>query len=161
MKVLTPSLPSVEAISGDRAECDLVLVIGSSLQVCPFSLTPWCSLLLPLGCFIHISAILGDCVCVYQQVQPVAKIPDIVDDSIPQILINREPLENHQFNVELLGNSDAIVDVLMRHLGWVEVDNAAAPPTTAQRPDPEDVGQLRKHQGGEHVFVPPNRYVLG
>ncbi|EDQ92368.1 uncharacterized protein MONBRDRAFT_1942, partial [Monosiga brevicollis MX1] len=60
-----------EHLESDLDVCDLVIVMGSSLQV-----------------------------------QPVSRIPDVVDDSVPQILINREPLRHAEFSAELLGSCD-------------------------------------------------------
>nr|CAH8874940.1 unnamed protein product [Trichobilharzia regenti] len=52
------------------------------------------------------------------KVRPVAHIPNAVPSEIPQILINREPLSNHDFDVELLGDCDVIVSELCHRLGW-------------------------------------------
>ncbi|VDP26375.1 unnamed protein product [Schistosoma curassoni] len=43
---------------------------------------------------------------------------DAVPRQVPQILINREPLSNHDFDVELLGDCDIIVSELCHRLGW-------------------------------------------
>jgi len=51
------------------------------------------------------------------KVRPVALIPDYVKHDIPQILINREPLHHFNFDIELLGNCDAIICELCRRLG--------------------------------------------
>lgn len=42
----------------------------------------------------------------------------MVPASVPQILINREPLPHLEFNAELLGNCDAILEELSARLGW-------------------------------------------
>ena len=47
-----------------------------------------------------------------------AKIPLMVPDGVPQILINRESLLSHTFNVELLGRCDTIVAELAARLQW-------------------------------------------
>ncbi|OON23693.1 transcriptional regulator, Sir2 family [Opisthorchis viverrini] len=52
------------------------------------------------------------------KVRPVAHIPNSIPESVPQILINREPLINHDFDVELLGDCDVIVNELCLHLNW-------------------------------------------
>lgn len=65
------------SMSIDKDECDLLIVIGSSLKV-----------------------------------RPVALIPNAIPHNIPQILINREPLNHFNFDVELLGDCDVII----RHL---------------------------------------------
>ncbi|CAH8662571.1 unnamed protein product [Dicrocoelium dendriticum] len=52
------------------------------------------------------------------KVRPVAHIPNSIPESVPQVLINREPLSNHDFDVELLGDCDVIVTELCARLGW-------------------------------------------
>ncbi|XP_018644198.1 chromatin regulatory protein sir2, putative [Schistosoma mansoni] len=52
------------------------------------------------------------------KVRPVSHIPNAVPRQVPQILINREPLSNHDFDVELLGDCDVIVSELCHRLGW-------------------------------------------
>ena len=44
-------------------------------------------------------------------------IADSLPPKVPQILINKEPLKNLNFDVELLGDCDTIVGELCRHLG--------------------------------------------
>lgn len=66
-----------ETIDYDKTQCDLLIVIGSSLKV-----------------------------------RPVAFIPSSLPPTVPQILINREQLENFGFDVELLGDSDVIINQL-------------------------------------------------
>ncbi|EDO31684.1 predicted protein, partial [Nematostella vectensis] len=46
------------------------------------------------------------------KVRPVALIPSHISPEVPQILINREPLRHMTFDVELLGDCDAIVSEL-------------------------------------------------
>lgn len=72
----------------DKDQCDLLIVIGSSLKV-----------------------------------RPVALIPSSLPSDVPQVLINRERLPYMNFDVELLGDSDVIIDHLCRQLGgeWNEV----------------------------------------
>ncbi|KAK9507257.1 hypothetical protein O3M35_007160 [Rhynocoris fuscipes] len=57
------------------------------------------------------------------KVRPVALIPSSLPSHVPQILINRERLPHMNFDVELLGDSDVIVDHLCRRLGeeWKEI----------------------------------------
>lgn len=62
------------AMAADKHNCDLLIVMGSSLKV-----------------------------------RPVALIPSSIDPDVPQILINREPLNHLEFDVELLGDCDLIV----------------------------------------------------
>lgn len=59
----------------DKAKCDLLIVIGTSLKV-----------------------------------RPVGLIPNSIPEDVPQILINREPLDHLDFDVELLGDSDVIIN---------------------------------------------------
>merc|ERR1711988_1356518 len=51
------------------------------------------------------------------KVRPVALIPSSIDPSIPQILINREPLPHLTPDVELLGDCDGIVNQICSMLG--------------------------------------------
>lgn len=52
------------------------------------------------------------------KVRPVSLIPDTLPSSVPQILINREPLQYIQgFDVRLLGYSDTVVTELCKRLG--------------------------------------------
>ncbi|CAB3406463.1 unnamed protein product [Caenorhabditis bovis] len=69
-------------ISEDKNNVDLVVVIGSSLNV-----------------------------------RPVSLIPFSVDENVPQILINREPLRNYRADIELLGNCDDILREICLALG--------------------------------------------
>ncbi|KAF4532265.1 hypothetical protein B566_EDAN016447 [Ephemera danica] len=71
-----------QAMASDKDECDLLIVIGSSLKV-----------------------------------RPVALIPSSIPSRVPQILINREPLPHLSFDVELLGDSDVIINQLCHIMG--------------------------------------------
>uniref|UniRef100_A0A4W4GFG3 protein acetyllysine N-acetyltransferase n=1 Tax=Electrophorus electricus TaxID=8005 RepID=A0A4W4GFG3_ELEEL len=51
------------------------------------------------------------------KVRPVALIPSSVPHEVPQVLINREPLPHLNFDVELLGDCDVIVNELCHLLG--------------------------------------------
>jgi len=51
------------------------------------------------------------------KVRPVALIPSSLPPEVPQILINREPLPHCTFDVELLGDCDAVVNQICRMLG--------------------------------------------
>lgn len=51
------------------------------------------------------------------KVRPVALIPSSIHPKVPQILINREPLDHMNFDVELLGDCDVIVQELANRLG--------------------------------------------
>jgi NAD-dependent deacetylase sirtuin 1 len=79
------------------------------------------------------------------KVRPVALVPNLIDPKIPQILINKESLGKFNFDVELLGNSDDIVEELCYRLGedWVK-DVSFSKPCSSQ----------------EFTFVAPNRYLF-
>ncbi|KAG7279841.1 hypothetical protein CRUP_013751 [Coryphaenoides rupestris] len=51
------------------------------------------------------------------KVRPVALIPNSIPHDVPQILINREQLPHLNFDVELLGDCDVIVNELCHRLG--------------------------------------------
>lgn len=57
------------------------------------------------------------------KVKPVALIPKCVPPEIPQILINKEPLDHMGFDIELLGNCDDIIQELCLRLGqdWTAI----------------------------------------
>ncbi|KAL3316970.1 NAD-dependent protein deacetylase sirtuin-1 [Cichlidogyrus casuarinus] len=52
------------------------------------------------------------------KVRPVSCIPSIIPQSVPQLLINREPLSDHEFDLELYGDCDVIVTEFLHRLGW-------------------------------------------
>lgn len=57
------------------------------------------------------------------KVRPVALIPSSIPAHVPQVLINREQLPHLEFDVELLGDSDVIINQLCHHLGgdWKQI----------------------------------------
>ncbi|XP_017475416.1 PREDICTED: NAD-dependent histone deacetylase Sir2-like [Rhagoletis zephyria] len=57
------------------------------------------------------------------KVRPVALIPSSIPANVPQILINREQLHHLEFDVELLGDSDVIINQLCHRLGddWKDI----------------------------------------
>ncbi|XP_069124835.1 NAD-dependent protein deacetylase sirtuin-1-like isoform X2 [Argopecten irradians] len=61
------------------------------------------------------------------KVRPVALIPNSLPPDVPQILINREPLKNMNFDVELLGNCDTIVSELCKRLQWEGISSLSEP----------------------------------
>lgn len=82
------------------------------------------------------------------KVRPVALIPDSVPPEVPQILINKEPLENFDFDIELLGNCDDIIQELCLRLGngWSKI---CKPDTTLMTElDPEKI--LRPLKSGNN-----------
>lgn len=50
------------------------------------------------------------------KVKPVANIPLLLPKHIPQVLINRESLRHMNFDIELLGDCDVIVNELLMRL---------------------------------------------
>ncbi|BGP17410.1 hypothetical protein JCM10213_003307 [Rhodosporidiobolus nylandii] len=54
------------------------------------------------------------------RVSPVAQLPSHLPHSIPQVLINRDPVAHHQFDVCLLGDGDTVVQWLCDELGKLE-----------------------------------------
>nr|VZI36051.1 unnamed protein product [Spirometra erinaceieuropaei] len=50
------------------------------------------------------------------KVRPVSHIPFSIPVSVPQVLINRESLSSHTFDVELLGDCDVVLDELCSRL---------------------------------------------
>lgn len=50
------------------------------------------------------------------KVKPVANIPHLLPQTVPQILINRESLKHMNFDIELLGDCDVIVNELLLRL---------------------------------------------
>lgn len=57
------------------------------------------------------------------KVRPVALIPSSIPANVPQILINREQLHHLEFDVELLGDSDVIINQICHRLGqdWKDI----------------------------------------
>ncbi|XP_061601226.1 NAD-dependent protein deacetylase sirtuin-1 [Cololabis saira] len=51
------------------------------------------------------------------KVRPVALIPNSIPHEVPQVLINREPLPHLNFDVELLGDCDGIINELCHRIG--------------------------------------------
>ena len=52
-----------------------------------------------------------------KQVSPVAQLPSHLPHSIPQILINLDPISHVQFDIQLLGDGDTIIRYLTAQLG--------------------------------------------
>lgn len=66
-------------------------------------------------------------------------------EDVPQILINREPLKHLNFDVELLGDCDTIVEELCKNLNW---DNKSRSPVLHEiskcelkTPTPSELGE--------------------
>ena len=58
------------------------------------------------------------------KVLPVASIPDLIPAHIPQIVINREAITDHNFDFELLGDADVVWPWMAREAGLVCLDAA-------------------------------------
>lgn len=58
------------------------------------------------------------------KVKPVANIPHLLKPDVPQILINRESLKHLNFDVELLGDCDVIVNELLLRLEQKRKENS-------------------------------------
>ncbi|GAA6019843.1 hypothetical protein JCM11491_004838, partial [Sporobolomyces phaffii] len=76
------------------------------------------------------------------RVSPVAQLPSHLPHSIPQILINRDPVSHHNFDICLLGDGDTVVEYLCArldeaHLGHVEEEEQGAPVAAAHDDDDE------------------------
>ncbi|XP_022080250.1 NAD-dependent protein deacetylase sirtuin-1-like [Acanthaster planci] len=70
------------------------------------------------------------------KVQPVATIPNTIPGHVPQILINREPLNHMNFDIELLGDGDVIVNEICRRLGesWDQICDGKSLVETSEMP---------------------------
>lgn len=57
------------------------------------------------------------------KVRPVALIPSSIPTHVPQILINREQLHHLEFDVELLGDGDVVINQICHRLGedWKDI----------------------------------------
>lgn len=57
------------------------------------------------------------------KVRPVALIPKSIPANVPQILINKEPLDHMDFDIELLGDCDHIIQEICLRLGdsWTNI----------------------------------------
>lgn len=88
------------------------------------------------------------------KVQPVSMIPDLLDPSIPQILINRERLD-HNFDIELLGDADGIVCEIARRLGWsLSGQTAPSEPHSIQTANPPHVHLFKGAKFGLRPDIP-------
>ena len=76
---------------------------------------------LPANFFAHIRSTLSACDLLIvtgssMKVLPVASIPDLIPPNVPQILINKEPILDHNFDLEFLGEADKIWSWIGREL---------------------------------------------
>ncbi|KAF9168387.1 NAD-dependent histone deacetylase sir2 [Mortierella sp. AD011] len=96
------------------------------------------------------------------KVAPVSDIMHQLPNSVPQILINRTPNHQMEFDVQLLGNCDAIVAELCRMVGW-ELKHAKLPGGTSNVPEMETyTNEDGSGAGGRAAwtFVEPNTYLF-
>lgn len=118
-----------ESLEKDLSKADLLLVLGTSLQVAP-----------------------------------VAKIPHYFKEGVPRILVNRE-LVSYDFDVELLGNCDAVVAELRRILGWSNPPEARIADNANGVEDHRDANlEEGKDKSAEEskpfTFCPPRRFLF-
>mmetsp|Transcript_13149 Transcript_13149/g.39702 ORF Transcript_13149/g.39702 Transcript_13149/m.39702 type:complete len:666 (+) Transcript_13149:113-2110(+) len=113
-------------IRADLPECDLLLVMGSSMRV-----------------------------------QPVATIPSMLAPNVPQILINRElVLRPHQFDLELLGDCDAVTAELARRLGFELAPDATGVEAGCGNDISAQAAPAAAAGPPAFEYVPPNRYLF-
>ncbi|TRY80242.1 hypothetical protein TCAL_12375 [Tigriopus californicus] len=101
------------------------------------------------------------------KVRPVALIPSSIPQSVPQILINREPLGHLTPDVELLGDCDGIVNQLCHLLGpnWEEPIHQKPLEQTSELLTPQSeevrVSSLATRLPEDMFFFqPPSRYIF-
>ncbi|KAJ6216180.1 hypothetical protein RDWZM_007337 [Blomia tropicalis] len=120
-----------DSMTIDKDECDLLIVIGSSLKV-----------------------------------RPVALIPNSIPENIPQILINREPLNHLNFDVELLGDCDIIIKYLCKRLGSDWKDYCFGPSNNNNNQNSSEETPIDETGNGNNDdyedirFVAPSRYIF-
>ncbi|KAI1315009.1 NAD-dependent histone deacetylase sir2 [Mortierella claussenii] len=96
------------------------------------------------------------------KVAPVSDIMHQLPHSVPQILINRTPNHQMEFDVQLLGNCDTVVAELCRMAGW-ELLHEKLPGGTSNVPDMATNSNMDgSGQGGRAAwsFVAPNTYLF-
>lgn len=96
------------AMKQDKDEVDLLIVIGSSLKVRPVALIPS-----KFFFVIPYNMLCEHSVTLFFTWSHLDSIPH----EVPQVLINREQLPHLNFDVELLGDCDVIVNELCHRLG--------------------------------------------
>lgn len=98
------------------------------------------------------------------KVRPVALIPNSVPHDVPQVLINREQLPHLNFDVELLGDCDVIVNELCHRLGGdfeqlrfntVQLSQITEKPSRLPEPPPlPPAGDSSWEEPGQHQEDP-------
>lgn len=92
-------------------------------------------------CEADLILVIGSSLSVY----PVASIPNLLPPHVPQILINKEPLNNFNFDVELIGECDVILEILK---GKLEADAC------------ELNDDSRGNNDHDYQFISPNKYIF-
>ncbi|KAF9979772.1 NAD-dependent histone deacetylase sir2 [Modicella reniformis] len=90
------------------------------------------------------------------------KVAPVSDIMLPQILINRTPNYQMEFDVQLLGNCDTIVAELCRMAGW-ELRHEKLPGGTSNVPDMDrNTNRKGSGDGGRAAwsFMEPNIYLF-
>ncbi|KAG9068216.1 NAD-dependent histone deacetylase sir2 [Linnemannia hyalina] len=96
------------------------------------------------------------------KVAPVSDIMHQLPNKVPQILINRTPNHQMDFDVQLLGNCDAIVAELCRMVGW-ELKHDKLPGGTSNVPDMDNNTNMDGSGTGGRAawtFKEPNLYLF-
>ncbi|KAF9366176.1 NAD-dependent histone deacetylase sir2 [Mortierella sp. NVP85] len=96
------------------------------------------------------------------KVAPVSDIMHQLPPSVPQILINRTPNYQMEFDLQLLGNCDTIVAELCRMAGW-ELKHEKLPGGTSNVPDMDKYTNKDGSGAGGRAawsFMEPNIYLF-
>ncbi|KAI8604586.1 hypothetical protein EDD21DRAFT_365937 [Dissophora ornata] len=96
------------------------------------------------------------------KVAPVSDIMHQLPNSVPQILINRTPNHQMEFDVQLLGNCDTIVAELCRMAGW-ELRHEKLPGGTSNVPNMDkNANKDGSGAGGRAAwsYLAPNTYLF-
>ncbi|KJH52641.1 transcriptional regulator, Sir2 family [Dictyocaulus viviparus] len=133
-------------MAADKNEVDLLVVMGILFDVClnmfllvNLSYRDYLFSFCKASRNIKFSICLGSSL----KVRPVSLIPFSVDQNVPQILINREPLSSYRADIELLGNCDEIIEEICLALGGGFVDLLEAHQCKMNR-DTQIVGSMSK-----------------
>ncbi|XP_067858722.1 NAD-dependent protein deacetylase sirtuin-1 isoform X2 [Heptranchias perlo] len=92
------------------------------------------------------------------KVRPVALIPSSIPHHVPQVLINREPLNHLNFDVELLGDCDVVINELFHRLGGEFEDLCSNPVKLTEIT--EKPPRLQKELKCQSFDLPPTPPIL-
>ncbi|XP_069756926.1 NAD-dependent protein deacetylase sirtuin-1 isoform X2 [Narcine bancroftii] len=92
------------------------------------------------------------------KVRPVALIPSSIPHHVAQVLINREPLNHLNFDVELLGDCDVVINELFHRLGG-EFEELCGNPVKLTEIT-EKPPRLQKESRSQPFDLPPTPPVL-